>query len=391
MADGAIRTIDDLDVAGKTVLVRSDLNVPMAGGQITDDFRIRASLPTIRELLETASRVVVASHLGRPAGRDPDLSMKPVSDLLGSLGGFETILAPGVIGPDVERTITDADVGTVVVLENTRFEAGETSNDQAMAEGLARLADVFVNDAFGTAHRAHASNVGVASILESAAGRLLSSEIAAFDRVTSDPERPFVVVIGGAKVSDKLGLIEHLLPKVDLMLIGGAMCFTLLRAAGYGIGDSMSESAMVKPAERILASEYGDKIVLPLDIVVASSFREDASYETVNVSLIPSGTIGLDIGPKTVTRFSDVIGRAGTVLWNGPMGVFEWEAFRLGTSGVAAAVAACEGYTVVGGGDSVAAIAMLGLDSDVSHVSSGGGAGLALLEGSLLPGIEVLR
>lgn len=390
MASAALPTIDSLRLSGRTVLVRSDLNVPLENGVVTDTFRIAASLGTIQELVGRAGRVVVASHLGRPQGHDPSLSMRPVAEALSRMGGFETVLAPGVIGPQVAEVVDNAPSGAVVVLENTRFEPGETKNDARVADGLARLADVFVDDAFGTAHRSHASNVGVAERLPSAAGRLLQAEIEAFDRLLHGRERPFVVVMGGAKISDKLAVIENLLPSVDLMLIGGGMCFTLLQASGYAVGDSLVDESMIQTVADLLASEHGDKIVLPTDIVVADAFTEDAGHETVAMSRIPSATIGLDIGPRTVEQFSGAIREAESVFWNGPMGVFEWEHFRAGTEGVADAVASCDGYTVVGGGDSVAAIRLLGRERDVSHVSSGGGAGLAMLEGTELPALEVL-
>ena len=391
MADAGLPTIDDLELAGNTVLVRSDLNVPLDNGVITDAFRVSASLETIEELRSKASRVIVASHLGRPNGKDPSLSMRPVADKLGELGGFETVLAEGTVGAEVRAAIEAAPEGAVVVLENTRFEEGETVNDPALADGFAALADVFVNDAFGTAHRAHASNVGVAERLPSAAGRLLEAEILAFDRLLNDAGRPYVVVMGGAKVSDKLRVIESLLPKVDLMLIGGGMCFTLLQASGYTVGKSLVEDSMVGSVSDLLASAHGDKIVLPLDIVAADAFAPDATHEIVPVSKIPSRSMGLDIGPETVERFSSAIIEAEAVFWNGPMGVFEWEAFRAGTEGIAEAVANCDGLTVVGGGDSVAAIRAMGFEDRIEHVSSGGGAGLAMLEGRKLPGIEALR
>lgn len=383
--------LDSIDLDGRTVLVRSDLNVPILAGVVGDTFRISASLPTINEVRERADRVIVASHLGRPDGYDAALSMAPVAAELGAMGGFETVLAPGVFGPDVESVVEAAPEGAVVVLENTRFEPGETTNDPVMADGLASLADVFVDDAFGTAHRAHASNVGVAERLPSVAGRLLAAEVAAFDKLLRSGDRPYVVVMGGAKISDKLKVIEQLLPKVDLMLIGGGMCFTLLAAAGYSVGDSLLEESMVATVADLLRSKYGDKIVLPRDIVVADRFAADAQVETVAVSEIPKHGIGLDIGPETIAQFSDAIEAAEAVFWNGPMGVFEWEAFRQGTEGVAKAMAASKGYTVIGGGDSVAAIRMLNMQDDVSHVSSGGGAGLEMLEGASLPGIAVLE
>jgi len=384
-------TLDTLDVEGKRVLVRSDLNVPLGEGAVADDFRIRASLPTIEALRDRGARVVVASHLGRPSGVDPSFSMAPVSERLGELGGFPVIQADGVYGPEVEAQIASAPNGAVVVLENTRFEPGESKNDPELADGLAALADVFVNDAFGTAHRAHASNVGVAERLPSAAGRLLEGEIEAFGRLLGEPDRPYVVVLGGAKVSGKLEVIKHLLPKVDLMLVGGGMCFTLLKAGGYHVGDSLVEESMIDEVRGVLDGPGGAKIVLPDDLVVADRFAEDAEHRVVPGTAIPDGMMGLDIGPETVRRFGAVIEEAASVFWNGPMGVFEWPAFRNGTAGIAEAVASSDGYTVVGGGDSVAALRLLSRDDEVSFVSSGGGAGLEILEGRNLPGIAALK
>ncbi|MGB5731446.1 MAG: phosphoglycerate kinase [Acidimicrobiia bacterium] len=384
-------TLDALDVEGKRVLVRSDLNVPLDEGAVADDFRIRASLPTIEALRDRGARVIVASHLGRPTGVDPSFSMAPVSERLGELGGFPVIQADGVYGPEVVTLIASAPNGSVVVLENTRFEPGESKNDPEVADGLAALADVFVNDAFGTAHRAHASNVGVAERLPSAAGRLLEGEIVAFGRLLGDPDRPYVVVLGGAKVSGKLEVIKHLLPKVDLMLVGGGMCFTLLKAGGYRVGDSLVEESMIDEVRGVLDGPGGAKIVLPDDLVVADRFAADAEHRVVPGTAIPDGMMGLDIGPETVRRFGAVIEEAASVFWNGPMGVFEWPAFRNGTAGIAEAVASSDGYTVVGGGDSVAALRLLGRDDEVSFVSSGGGAGLETLEGKNLPGIAALE
>jgi phosphoglycerate kinase len=383
--------VGDLDVAGKTVLVRADLNVPLDGGAVADDFRIVAVLPTIGDLRSRGAKVVVASHLGRPRGVDPALSMLPVAEALGTLGGFPTVLAPGVVGSEVARTIAASPEDAVVVLENTRFEPGETENDGVLADQLAALADVFVNDAFGTAHRSHASTVGVAERLPSAAGPLMTAEIAAFDRILTAPGRPYVVVMGGAKVSDKLGVVRSLLPKVDLMMVGGGMCFTMLAAGGYEVGESLVEESMIGEVTALLDGTDGAKVVLPDDIVVADRFAADAEHRVVPGTAMPSGMIGLDVGPETVARFGGVIAEAETVFWNGPMGVFEWEAFRSGTAGIAAAVASSDGYTVVGGGDSVAALRLLGREGDVSHLSSGGGAGLEMLEGAVLPGIAVLE
>jgi len=383
-------TLDSLDVTGRTVLVRSDLNVPLDEGAVADDFRIIASLPTITKLRDRGAKVVVCSHLGRPKGPDPALRMDPVSQRLGELGGFPVIKLDEVAGRDVAEAVAAAPRDTVVVLENTRFEAGEKENDPALADGLAALADAFVNDAFGSAHRAHASTVGVAERLPSAAGDLLRSEVEALSRLLEEPERPYVVVLGGAKVSDKLGVMRQLLPKVDMMLVGGGMCFTLLAASGYEIGTSLLEDSMVGEVGSLLESEHGDKIMLPVDIVVAEEFAADAANRIVAATEIPHGMMGLDIGPESVARFSEVVGTAASVFWNGPMGVFEWDAFRAGTAGVARAIADSPGFTVIGGGDSVAAIRMLGFENEVSHVSSGGGAGLEMLEGKTLPGIAVL-
>ena len=384
-------TLDALDVEGKRVLVRSDLNVPLDEGAVADDFRIRASLPTIEALRERGAHVIVASHLGRPKGADPAFSMEPVSRRLGELAGFPVIQADTVYGPDAQALIADAPEGAVVVLQNTRFEPGESKNDPEVAAGLATLADVFVNDAFGTAHRAHASNVGVAERIPSAAGRLLEGEIEAFGRLLGEPDRPYVVILGGAKVSDKLDVIKHLLPTVDLMLVGGGMCFTLLKAGGYRVGDSLVEESMIDEVRGILEGPGGAKIVLPDDLVVADRFAADAAHRVVPGTEIPDGMMGLDIGPVAVRRFGAVIEEAASVFWNGPMGVFEWEPFRNGTAGIAEAVASSNGYTVVGGGDSVAALRLLGRDDEVSFVSSGGGAGLEILEGKNLPGIAALE
>jgi phosphoglycerate kinase len=384
-------TLDDLDVSGRTVLVRADLNVPLSGGTVADDFRIQASLPTIQVLRDRGAKVVVCSHLGRPRGYDESLSMAPVAVRLGELGNFPVVAAPAVVGPDAKRAIAESDHGAVVVLENTRFEQGEVTNDEALAGAFAELGDVFVNDAFGTAHRAHASNVGVARRLRSAAGLLLQAEIVAFSELLNDSDHPYVVVLGGAKVSDKLAVMKNLLPKVDMMLVGGGMCFTLLAASGYEVGDSLVEEPMLDEVRGLLQGPDGGKILLPADFVVADSFAEDAPNDLAPGTAIPEHTMGLDIGPDATAQFANVIAAAERVFWNGPMGVFEWEAFQAGTAGVADAVASCDGFTVVGGGDSVAAIRLLGREKDVSHVSSGGGAGLQYLEGKVLPGIAALE
>ena len=386
-----IPTIDTLEVEGKTVLVRSDLNVPLEDGRVGDDYRIAASLPTVHELLGRGGRVVVCSHLGRPEHRERALRMDLVAARLGELGSFPVMKLDTVYGKAAADAVASADRSTVVVLENTRFEPGEKTNDAEVAHGLASLADLFVLDAFGTAHRAHASTVGVAVLLPSAAGRLLESELGAFDRLGGDRSHPYVVVLGGAKISDKLGLIGRLLPQVDLMLVGGGMCFTLLAAAGYEVGDSLVDRDLVDDVKQLLGSDTGGKILLPDDLVVGDRFSPDSEVSVRSATALRKGDVGMDIGPETVARFGSVIANAARVFWNGPMGVFEWPAFRAGTAGVADAVARCAGFTVVGGGDSVAALRRLGREADVSHLSTGGGVGLTLLEGRELPAVEALR
>lgn len=387
----SVPNLDSLDVEGRTALIRADLNVPLEDGEVADDFRIRASLETIAALRERGARVVVCSHLGRPKGRDQSLRMDPIARRLGELGSFPVVKTDDVVGPGVEKALADMGREAVAVLENTRFEPGEKANDPELAARLAALADVFVLDAFGSAHRAHASTVGVAERLPAAAGKLLEAELKAFDRLTGDAEHPFVVLLGGAKISDKLPVITSLLPEVDLMLVGGGMCFTLLAAAGYEVGDSLVEEDLVEHVAALLTSKLGGKVLLPEDVVVADRWSAEAQAKVVGATRMPAGWMGLDIGPKTARRFSSVVANASRLFWNGPMGVFEWEAFRDGTAAVTEAVRRCKGFSVVGGGDSVAALRMFGGEDDVSHVSTGGGAGLALLEGKKLPGIEALR
>ena len=385
-------TLDDLALADRRVLIRSDLNVPLEGATVADDFRIRSALPTIAHVREAGAVTVVCSHLGRPKGQVvEDLRMAPVAARLSELGGFPVQMATGVVGAEVEDLVANASAGDVILLENTRFEAGETANDPNLADALAGLADEFIHDAFGTAHRAHASTVGVAERLRSAAGPLLVREIEGLGTLLSDPPRPFTVVLGGAKISDKLPVIEALLPLVDSMLVGGGMCFTLLAAEGFEIGDSLVEPDQVEPLTELMRSEYGDRLVLPRDVVVGDRFAEDAVFETVGVGSMQPGWMGLDIGPETAERFSHTVRGSGSVFWNGPMGVFEWRPFRAGTEAVAAAMAACEGFTVAGGGDSVAALRSLSLEDALSHMSTGGGAGLELLEGRTLPAVAALE
>lgn len=385
------QTLDDVTVDGRRVLLRSDLNVPLDAGKVVDDFRIRAALPTVRRLRDAGAVVVVCSHLGRPKGTDPALTMRPVADRMGQLGGFPVTFLDQVVGDEVESAIDQATPGSVFVLENTRFEEGEKTNDPVLSQRLAALCDLFVQDAFGSVHRAHASTVGVAQLVPSVAGPLLEREVRSMQRLLEDPDRPYVVLLGGSKISDKLGVMRNLLPRVDAMLIGGGMCFTALAARGESVGESLLEEDRVADIEELMAGEHGDRIHLPTDLVVADRFAEDAEHRIVPADAIPDGWLGLDVGPETAAAFASEIGLAKSVFWNGPMGVFEWEAFRAGTATVADAIAAADGFTVVGGGDSAAALRLLGREDDVGHLSTGGGAGLELLEGSELPGVAVLE
>jgi len=395
-----MRSVDDLiseGVSGRRVLLRADLNVPLdkSTGAITDDGRIRASLPTLQALRDAGARVIVAAHLGRPKGApDPQFSLAPVAARLGELLGTTVPLAADVAGEDATAKAAALGDGDVLLVENVRFEAAETSKDDAergeLADRLAALADVYVDDAFGAVHRKHASVYDVAERLPHYAGRLVARELDVLTRLTTDPDRPYVVVLGGSKVSDKLAVIEALLPKVDRLLIGGGMCFTFLAAQGHGVGGSLLEADQVDTCRRLLA-ESGDKIVLPIDVVCATAFSAEAETSVVPVTEIPDGLLGLDVGPRTVEAFGAELGGARTVFWNGPMGVFELAPFQEGTRGVAAAVGAVDGLSVVGGGDSAAAVRQLGLDeASYGHISTGGGASLEYLEGRELPGLAVL-
>ncbi len=385
-------TLDDVDVKGRRVLLRSDLNVPLSNGEVADDFRVQATLPTIDRLRRSGATVVVCSHLGRPDGRLVDkLRMAPVAVTLSELGGFPVVAARDTVGPDAHRLVERAGPGEVILLENTRFHPGETADDQDYAAALAELGDLFVLDAFGSAHRAHASTSGVAILLKSVAGPLLLSELRAFGNLLEDPPRPFTVVLGGAKVSDKLPLLQALAPKVDAVLVGGGMCFSLLAAEGYEVGKSLLDDDCLDSLTELLRGETGDRIVLPLDVVVAERFSPDATPRQVDAARMEDGFLGLDIGSRTTELFADVIAGSGSVFWNGPMGVFEWEAFRAGTEAVAVAVAESDAFTVVGGGDSVAALRLLGREADPSHLSTGGGAGLELLQGLTLPALSALE
>ncbi|HVR33487.1 MAG TPA: phosphoglycerate kinase [Acidimicrobiia bacterium] len=384
-------TLDDVDVNGRTVLVRSDLNVPLDDGEVGDDFRLRMALGTITRLREAGARVVVCSHLGRPKGVDPAFSLAPVAARMTEIAGYPVTHIGATVGEVAIAGVNHAGHGDVVLLENTRFEPGETANDDTLADEFAGLCDIFVQDAFGSAHRAHASTVGVAERVQSVAGPLVVSELGALGRFLGDTDRPYVVILGGAKISDKLGVVKSLLGRADTMLIGGGMCFTLMKASGLDVGNSLVEDDMLEEVGTILAGPDGHKIRLPSDIVIADRFAEDAPARIVSAGDIPDESLGLDIGPATVDAFKEVIAGAASLFWNGPMGVFEWEAFRHGTAQIARAVADCSGFTAVGGGDSVAALRILGLEDDVSHLSTGGGASLELLEGTELPGIEVLE
>lgn len=380
------------DLQDRRVLVRSDLNVPLANGVVTDDYRLRASLPTIDLLRRAGAAVIVCSHLGRPRGKEvEELRMGPVAAALSGLGGFPVAVATDTAGPDARRLVRRMGPGKVVLLENTRFHPGETGNDQELAAALAGLADLFVLDAFGSAHRAHASTVGVATHLVSVAGLLLVRELEAFKRLMEDPPRPFTVILGGAKISDKLPLIRALLPRVDAMLVGGGMCFSLLAAEGYEVGDSLLESEYLGLLSEILTGDRGDRLVLPVDLVAADRFAPDSIARTVESAEMEGGFIGMDIGPRTADLFAGVIAGSGAVFWNGPMGVFEWPPFRAGTDAVAAAMAASDAFTVVGGGDSVAALRLSGREGEISHLSTGGGAGLELLQGRTLPAVRALE
>lgn len=385
-------SVRDAEVTGRTVLVRADLNVPLSGGEVGDDARIRAALPTIELLRERGARIVLCSHLGRPRGRDTVLSMAPVARRLGALLGTEVTLAPDVVGPAVEAAAAGLGDGEVLLLENTRWEAGEKANDDELARGLAALADLYVNDAFGAAHRAHASTAGVAAHLPAYAGLLLERELNELAAVLEEPRRPLVVVIGGAKVSDKIAVIDRFLELADTLLIGGAMCFTFFRAQGVAIGDSLFEADGIELAERALqrAAASDCELVLPVDLVLGAEFSAEAEPVAVDGVEVPDGMMGLDIGPHTAERYAAAIASAGTVFWNGPMGAFELEPFAAGTRRVAEAIAGSEATTVVGGGDSGAALAQFGLADRVDWLSTGGGASLELIEGKELPGVAAL-
>jgi phosphoglycerate kinase len=389
-----VRTLSDLgDLQGKRVLVRVDFNVPLDHGAVADDTRIRAALPTIEELRQRGARIILASHLGRPKDREPELSLRPAANRLAELTGADVMLAPAVVGDDVSAFADNLASGDILVLENVRYEPGETKNDPELAAAFAKLADVYVDDAFGSAHRAHASTVGVAKLVaDRAAGYLLQREVEALSGVLEDPARPLVAVLGGAKVSDKIAVIDRFRELADTLLIGGAMCFPFLAAQGHSIGNSLCADEDIELARKTLESSTGAgaALELPVDLVIAERLEADAEAKTIDGVDVPDGWMGLDIGPRTAQRFGEVIAAAGTVFWNGPMGAFEVEPFAAGTKAVAEAVAQAPGTTVVGGGDSAAALHRFGLADKVTHLSTGGGASLELIEGKQLPGVEAL-
>ncbi|MFL6249678.1 MAG: phosphoglycerate kinase [Actinomycetes bacterium] len=388
-----MRTVDRADVAGRRVLVRNDFNVPLEDGNVTDDLRVRAAVPTLRWLLDHGARVICCSHLGRPKGKpDPRYSLEPVRPVLAERLGVEVAFVDDVAGDQALQAAEALGDGQVLLLQNLRYEPGEEKNDPDLADRLAALAELYVDDAFGAAHRAHASVVGVTERLPAYAGFLLAGEVKELSRLLEDPDRPFTAVLGGSKVSDKLAVLDNLLGRVDSLVVGGGMCFTFLAAQGNEIGDSLFEPEQVEAVRQLLetAKGQGKPVLLPTDVVVAREVSEDAETRTVPADGIEPGWKGLDIGPETAKTFAEAVAEARTVFWNGPMGVFELAPFAAGTKAVAEAVAAASGYTVVGGGDSAAALAELGLADRVDHLSTGGGASLELLEGKTLPGVAAI-
>lgn len=388
------QTIRDVNWQGKRALVRVDFNVPMQNGIVGDDTRVRAAIPTIKYLIDHGASVVLMSHLGRPKNKVvEELRLKPVAEHLAKLMSVTVIATPAVAGAEALAAAQSLAAGQVLLLENTRFDAREEANDESLAKEYAALADIYVNDAFGAAHRAHASTEGVARFLPAVAGLLMERELDALAGTLENPERPFITIIGGAKISDKIGVIENLLTKVDALLIGGGMANTFLLAQGYSMGDSLVETSSLDLAKRMidLAASRGTKLLLPTDAVVADAFAPDANTQVVQVTAVPAGWRILDIGPDTRALYAAEVSRAKTVIWNGPMGVFEMPAFAQGTRAVAQALADSSAKSVIGGGDSVAAIEQMGLADKVSHISTGGGASLELLEGQVLPGVAALN
>ena len=388
------KKIEDIDVAGKKVLVRCDFNVPLKDGVITSDKRIVSSLPTIKYLLDHNAKVILCSHLGRPKGEvNPEFSLAPVAKRLSELLGKEVKMASDVVGENAQALAASLQNGEAMLLENVRFEKGETKNDPELSKKFAALADLFVNDAFGSAHRAHCSTTGVADYLPAVCGYLIQKEISVMGTALADPKRPFVAILGGAKVSDKIGVITNLIDKVDTLIIGGGMAYTFFKALGHPIGTSICEEDKVELAGEMMqkAKEKGIKFLIPIDNKVGKEYKPDTEFMAVDSDDLPDGWMGLDIGPRTETLFADAIKGAGTVVWNGPMGVSEWDNFASGTIAVAKAVADSGAISIIGGGDSAAAVQKLGFADKMTHISTGGGASLEFLEGKELPGIACLN
>jgi phosphoglycerate kinase len=385
------KTIKDIDPHGKRVLVRVDFNVPIEDGVVGDDTRIRAALPTIQNLLDRGAAVLLCSHLGRPKDKpDPKYSLRPVAEYLGGLVNAPVKFVEDCVGPKAEAAVKGLKPSEILLLENTRFYPGETKNDPQMSKQLAALADLYVNDAFGSAHRAHASTEGVAHHLPAVAGLLMEQEIRYLGQVLAGPKRPFIAILGGAKVSDKIGVIRNLLSKADHLLIGGGMANTFFKAQGFELAESLVEAEAVDTAKELLGSASG-KLNLPVDLVIADAFDEKANHKVMKIGNVPAGWRALDIGPETVTEFSRLIKQAGTVVWNGPMGVFEMKPFAAGTFALAKAVAESGADSIVGGGDSASALQQSGLADKITHISTGGGASLEMLEGKVLPGLAALE
>lgn len=388
------KTMKDIDVKGKRVFVRVDFNVPMEEGHITDDTRIRAALPTIQYLVDAGAKVILASHLGRPKGEvNEEMRLTAVGTRLAELIERPVTKLDESIGEAVEAAIAAMQDGDIVLLENVRFHKGEEKNDPALAESFAKLADVYVNDAFGTAHRAHATTEGIAKFIPAVSGFLMQKELDVLGKALSNPERPFTAIIGGAKVKDKIGVIENLLEKVDHLIIGGGLSYTFVKALGHDVGNSLLEEDKIELAKSFIdkAKEKGVQLHMPVDAVIADEFSKDAATQVVDIDAIPADWMGLDIGPKTAANYADVIAKSKLIIWNGPMGVFEMEKFANGTKTVADAMAATEGYTIIGGGDSAAAVEKFEVASKMNHISTGGGASLELMEGKELPGIVALN
>ncbi|NYF26041.1 phosphoglycerate kinase [Sporosarcina sp. JAI121] len=388
------KTMKDMQLEGKRVFCRVDFNVPMEDGKVTDDTRIRAAIPTIDYMVGQGAKVILASHLGRPKGEvNEEMRLTVAGEKLAELIGKPVTKLDSSIGEDVEKTISTMKNGNIVLLENVRFHAGEEKNDAELAKSFAALADVFVNDAFGAAHRAHASTAGIAEYIPAVSGLLLEKELDILGKALSEPERPFTAIIGGAKVKDKIGVIDHLLDKVDNLLIGGGLSYTFTKAQGHATGNSLLEEDKIDLAKSFIqkAKEKGVNLYLPIDVIIADEFSKDANTKTVNIDSIPEGWMGLDIGPKTASLYADVINDSKLIIWNGPMGVFEMEPYAGGTQQVAKAMAETKAYTVIGGGDSAAAVEKFGVADKMDHISTGGGASLEFMEGKDLPGVTALN